>query len=94
MGADLPLRTLISLHAGLGMAFAARTLAAADYPVSLHVVPLGAKAFRGWRKRIRALGEIAPASFGDYTKLSVVDSSETPRQADAMIKGLVFDEDP
>ena len=34
----------------------ARTLAAADYPVSLHVVPLGAKAFRGWRKRIRALG--------------------------------------
>ncbi|WP_026091143.1 DNA starvation/stationary phase protection protein [Blastomonas sp. AAP53] len=42
-------------------------------------------------ERIRALGEIAPASFGDYTKLSVVDSSETPRQADAMIKGLISD---
>lgn len=34
----------------------ARALASADYPVSLHVVPLGARAFRGWRKRIRALG--------------------------------------
>ena len=42
-------------------------------------------------ERIRALGEIAPASFGDYAKLSVVDSSETPRQADAMIKGLITD---
>lgn len=34
----------------------ARTLAAADFPVYLHVVPLGARPFRGWRKRIRALG--------------------------------------
>ncbi len=42
-------------------------------------------------ERIRALGEIAPASFGDYTKLSVVDSSETPRDADAMLKGLIAD---
>ncbi|GGB72162.1 Dps family protein [Blastomonas aquatica] len=42
-------------------------------------------------ERIRALGHIAPASFGDYTKLSVVDSSETPSQADAMLKGLITD---
>lgn len=37
----------------------ARSLAAEDYPVGLHVVPLGAKAFRPWRKRIRALGVAA-----------------------------------
>lgn len=42
-------------------------------------------------ERVRALGHIAPASFGDYTKLSVVDSSETPSQADAMLKGLIAD---
>lgn len=42
-------------------------------------------------ERVRALGHIAPASFGDYTKLSIVDSSETPHQADAMIKGLISD---
>jgi starvation-inducible DNA-binding protein len=42
-------------------------------------------------ERVRALGEIAPASFGDYTKLSVVDSSKTPHEADAMIKGLISD---
>lgn len=42
-------------------------------------------------ERIRALGHIAPASFGDYTRLSVVDSSETPHQAEAMIKGLIAD---
>jgi len=37
----------------------ARTLAAENYPVGLHVVPIGAKAFRRWRKRIRALGVAA-----------------------------------
>ena len=42
-------------------------------------------------ERVRALGHIAPASFGDYTKLSVVDSSETPQQADAMLQGLIGD---
>lgn len=42
-------------------------------------------------ERVRALGHLAPASFGDYTKLSVVDSSETPQQADAMLKGLIAD---
>lgn len=42
-------------------------------------------------ERVRALGHIAPASFGDYTKLSIVDSSETPSQADAMLKGLITD---
>lgn len=34
----------------------ARTLAAQDFPLSLHVVPLGSPAFKPWRKRIRALG--------------------------------------
>lgn len=42
-------------------------------------------------ERIRALGHIAPASFGDYTKLSIIDSSETPQQADAMLHGLIAD---
>lgn len=42
-------------------------------------------------ERIRALGHIAPASFGDYTRLSVVDSSETPKAADAMLLGLIAD---
>jgi starvation-inducible DNA-binding protein len=42
-------------------------------------------------ERIRALGHLAPASFGDYTKLSVVDSSETPKDADAMLQGLIAD---
>jgi hypothetical protein len=34
----------------------ARELATESYPVALHVVPLGSKAFRSWRKRIRRLG--------------------------------------
>lgn len=34
----------------------ARTLAAQEFPLSLHVVPLGSAAFKPWRKRIRALG--------------------------------------
>lgn len=42
-------------------------------------------------ERIRALGHMAPASFGDYTKLSIVDSSETPQKADAMLQGLIAD---
>lgn len=42
-------------------------------------------------ERIRALGHIAPASFGDYTKLSIIDSSETPKDADAMLQGLIAD---
>ncbi len=42
-------------------------------------------------ERIRALGHIAPASFGDYTKLSIIDSSKTPHEADAMLKGLIID---
>lgn len=42
-------------------------------------------------ERIRALGHLAPASFGDYTKLSIVDSSETPKDADAMLQGLIAD---
>lgn len=42
-------------------------------------------------ERVRALGHIAPASFGDYTKLSVIDSTETPKTADAMLKSLIAD---
>ena len=42
-------------------------------------------------ERIRALGLHAPAAFGDYQRLSVLDSSETAEGADAMIKALIED---
>ena len=40
-------------------------------------------------ERIRALGFLAPASFGDYSKLSVIDNVETPDTADKMIQSLI-----
>lgn len=42
-------------------------------------------------ERIRALGLHAPAAFGDYQRLSILDSSETDEEADAMIKALIQD---
>jgi len=42
-------------------------------------------------ERIRALGHIAPAAFGDYGKLSDIESTETPHQAEKMIKTLIAD---
>ncbi len=42
-------------------------------------------------ERIRALGHLAPASFGDYAKRSVVESKDTIASADAMVAALVKD---
>jgi len=42
-------------------------------------------------ERIRALGHIAPAAFGDYADRSVVESKTTIATAEAMIKALVKD---
>lgn len=42
-------------------------------------------------ERIRALGHIAPASFGDFAKHSVLDSSKTISSADEMIHSLIAD---
>jgi starvation-inducible DNA-binding protein len=42
-------------------------------------------------ERIRALGHLAPASFGDYTKLSQLDSTSTLTTAELMLKSLVND---
>lgn len=42
-------------------------------------------------ERIRALGHIAPAAFGDYESRSVVDSRSTVASAAAMIKALITD---
>jgi len=42
-------------------------------------------------ERIRALGHIAPASFGDYAERSVVESKSTVTTAENMIKELVKD---
>jgi starvation-inducible DNA-binding protein len=42
-------------------------------------------------ERIRSLGYPAPASFGDYAKLSKLDSSATLETAEIMLKSLVDD---
>lgn len=42
-------------------------------------------------ERIRALGHIAPASFGDYDKRSIVESKTTLSDARSMIETLVAD---
>lgn len=42
-------------------------------------------------ERIRALGQLAPAAFGDYANRSVVESQTTVSTADAMIKALITD---
>jgi starvation-inducible DNA-binding protein len=42
-------------------------------------------------ERIRALGHIAPAAFGDYAKRSVVESTTTIASAADMIKALIDD---
>jgi starvation-inducible DNA-binding protein len=42
-------------------------------------------------ERIRALGHPAPASFGDFTKLSQLDSTATLKTAELMLKSLVDD---
>lgn len=42
-------------------------------------------------ERIRALGHIAPASFGDYAERSVVESKATITTAENMIEELVKD---
>jgi starvation-inducible DNA-binding protein len=42
-------------------------------------------------ERIRALGHIAPAAFGDYADRSVVESKTTISTAEAMIKALIKD---
>jgi starvation-inducible DNA-binding protein len=42
-------------------------------------------------ERIRSLGYPAPASFGDYAKLSKLDSSATLETAELMLKSLVDD---
>lgn len=42
-------------------------------------------------ERIRALGHMAPASFADFAKFSVLDSSETLSSADDMIHCLIAD---
>ncbi|MBT2189004.1 Dps family protein [Sphingobium nicotianae] len=42
-------------------------------------------------ERIRALGHIAPAAFGDYADRSVVESKATIATAEAMIQALVKD---
>ena len=42
-------------------------------------------------ERIRALGHMAPASFADFAKFSVLDSSETLSSADDMIQSLIAD---
>lgn len=42
-------------------------------------------------ERIRALGHIAPASFGDFARLSVIESTDTPKDAETMVETLVAD---
>jgi starvation-inducible DNA-binding protein len=42
-------------------------------------------------ERIRALGHLAPAAFGDYAERSVVESKTTIATADQMIKALIKD---
>jgi len=42
-------------------------------------------------ERIRALGHLAPAAFGDYAERSVVESKTTIATADQMIKALIRD---
>ena len=42
-------------------------------------------------ERIRALGHMAPASFADFAKFTVLDSSETLSSADDMIHRLIED---
>ena len=42
-------------------------------------------------ERIRALGHLAPAAFGDYADRSVVESRSTVSTADEMIKALITD---
>jgi len=42
-------------------------------------------------ERIRALGHLAPAAFGDYANRSVVESETTLSTADEMIKALIKD---
>jgi starvation-inducible DNA-binding protein len=42
-------------------------------------------------ERIRALGHPAPASFGDYSKLSTLDSKSTLTTAEEMLKSLIAD---
>ena len=42
-------------------------------------------------ERIRTLGHLAPASFGDYEKLSCIQSKDTIATTQAMIEALVKD---
>lgn len=42
-------------------------------------------------ERIRALGHIAPAAFGDYAERSVVESKTTISSAEDMLKSLIKD---
>jgi len=42
-------------------------------------------------ERIRALGHLAPAAFGDYAKRSVVESQATVLTAEEMIQALIRD---
>ncbi|MBU0556401.1 MAG: DNA starvation/stationary phase protection protein [Alphaproteobacteria bacterium] len=42
-------------------------------------------------ERIRALGHLAPAAFGDYARRSVVESDETVRSSGEMIDALIKD---
>jgi starvation-inducible DNA-binding protein len=42
-------------------------------------------------ERIRALGHPAPASFGDYSKLSQLDSTSTLATAEHMLQSLIND---
>jgi starvation-inducible DNA-binding protein len=42
-------------------------------------------------ERIRALGHPAPASFGDYAKLSQLDSTSTLASAEEMLTSLILD---
>lgn len=42
-------------------------------------------------ERIRALGHIAPASYGDYSQRSVVESNATVLSAEGMLQALIKD---
>ena len=42
-------------------------------------------------ERIRALGHLTPAAFGDYTRRSVVDSKSTIETPDKMLEALIMD---
>ncbi|MFC4290980.1 Dps family protein [Sphingorhabdus arenilitoris] len=42
-------------------------------------------------ERIRSLGQIAPASFGEFAKTSELESAAIPKSADKMVEALIAD---